>query len=81
MLLDDDHADNIDRVNRCRRMYFQRINFNLHSRFFRESFRVDIPVVERIERAIGLDLQRNTLRSHALSPREEILIILYFLGN
>lgn len=77
---DDDDEDGVINVTRPR-MYYPRINFNLHSTCFRETFRVDIPVVERIERAIGLDLQRNTLRSHALSPREEILITLHFMGN
>lgn len=50
-------------------------------RLFRESFRVDRPVVECIERHIGPLIQRYTRRSHALSVREQILITLHFLGN
>lgn len=63
------------------RVYRPKINFNLPSPSFREAFRVDSPVVESIERKIGIQLQRKTLRSHAISVREQILITLNFLGN
>lgn len=44
-------------------------------------FLVDMLVVEHIERSIGNELLRHTFRSHSLSPREQILISLHFLGN
>lgn len=36
---------------------------------------------DKVERTIGVELQRRTFRSHALSAREQILIALHFLGN
>lgn len=58
------------------RIYRDRINFNLDSTSFREAFRVDPPVVNEIERRIGVHIERSTNRSHALSVREQILITL-----
>lgn len=48
---------------------------------FREAFRVDPPVVRKIEEYIGRYLQRDTRRNHALTAKEQILITLHFLGN
>lgn len=75
-LLDDDE----DEIHH-RRVYQPRITFNLPNSSFREAFRVDMEVVERVEHSIGFELQRNTLRSHALTPREEILLAFHFFGN
>lgn len=73
MIADDDPYND--------RIYRPRINFNLPSTCFREAFRVDPPVIEIVERRIGIYIQRRTMRSHALSVREQILITLHFLGN
>lgn len=69
------------RVHYRNRRHLQRINFNLTTSSFRETFRVDQLVFDKIERSIGIELQRRTFRSYALSAREQILITLHFLGN
>lgn len=56
------------------------MNFDLTSSF-REAFRCDQFVVYKIEAAIGHELIRQTFRSKALTPREQILATLHFLGN
>lgn len=81
LLFDDDDDVHDQRAIYPRRIFKPRINFNLPSTSFREAFRVDKQVVSRIENAIGFELHRNTIRSQALSPREQILITLHFLGN
>lgn len=62
-----------------RRIYRERINFNLTSHSFREAFRVDPTVVESLENRIGIHIER--VRSCGLSVREQILLTLHFLGN
>lgn len=74
--------ENDENYFRRPRVYQVRINFILSTaESFRESFRVDMRVVEIIERHIGRFILRNTRRSHALSVRQQILVTLHFLGN
>lgn len=80
-LLDDDDDDGDNLVQNGNRIFSPRINFNLPTSCFRESFRVDRLVVEYLERSIGHELQRPNSRSQSLFPREQILITLHFLGN
>lgn len=57
-----------------------RINYNLNASVFRQSFRVDMEVAEQIELLIGRFLVDTNL-NNALSPRQQILTALHFLGN
>lgn len=80
LIIDDNYED--EEYEYRPRAYQPRINFVLPTpNLFRESFRVDQQVVEKIEWFIGRFIQRQTRRSHALTVREQILITLHFLGN
>ncbi|XP_055301640.1 putative nuclease HARBI1 [Sitodiplosis mosellana] len=48
---------------------------------FREAFRVDMDVAEYILMIIGLHIQHETERNHALSPKEQLLTALHWYGN
>lgn len=62
------------------RVIHPRINFHLHEAIFRQSFRVDKEVVIQLEQILGRYLV-NTRRNNALTPRQQILTALHFLGN
>lgn len=57
-----------------------RINYHLHESVFRQSFRVDREVVIQLESLLGRFLV-DTQRNNALTPRQQILSGLHFLGN
>lgn len=78
--MDDDDNEDDEFIPRLRRIVLPRINFNLHSSIFRQSFRVDMEVANQLELLIGRYLQ-NTNMNNALTPRQQILTALHFLGN
>lgn len=77
-------ADEIDederREIRLTRILSPRMNYHLEACVFRQSFRVDIEVANQVEQLIGRYLH-NTNINNALSPRQQILTALHFLGN
>lgn len=62
------------------RIIHQRINYYLNAAVFRQCFRVDKEVVVQLENFIGRYLV-DTNRNRALSPREQILTAIHFMGN
>lgn len=74
------YDDLIEENERLPRIFHPRVNYHLHESVFRQSFRIDIDVFEQLERIIAPFLI-NTDKNNALSPREQILTALHFLGN
>lgn len=73
--------ENIDIQRRRRpRLIHRRINYHLHQMVFRQSFRIDKEVFIQLENLIGRYLV-NTRRNNALTPRQQILTALHFMGN
>lgn len=69
-----------DDAPRLQRVIHPRINYTLHAGIFRQSFRVDVEVAEQVEHLIGRYLT-NSMLNNALTPRQQILTALHFLGN
>lgn len=81
LLLVEDNYDDDDPVYEVLpRILHRRVNYHLHNGIFRQTFRVDREVVIQIETLIGRYLV-NTNRNAALSPRQQILTTLHFMGN
>lgn len=75
-MLEDEEGEDDQPANNPR----IRINYNLNASMFRQSFRVDMQVAAQLELHIGKYLVESNL-NNALSPREQILTALHFLGN
>lgn len=79
----DSSSDEEDEINQNRRRtVFNRIriNYNLNGFQFREAFRIDIEVFEQLENYLGRHIIVSR-RNNSLSPREQLLTTLHFLGN
>lgn len=78
----DDEVDEADDFipNLHRRIIHPRINYHLNATVFRQSFRVDMEVIVELEALIGMYLIDTNL-NNALTPRQQILTALHFLGN
>lgn len=63
------------------RVFRPRIILPRHITTFREEFRVDAPVADLILNRIGYLIAHPTELNHALSPREQLLTVLRFLGT
>lgn len=81
MLLDSDTEDEVE-IRRARRSLFLlvRTNYNLNANIFREAFRIDVDVFELLERFLSPYLAVSR-RNNSLSPREQLLTTLHFMGN
>lgn len=75
---DDDEAH-----HRRQRVFRKRINFSgITDPFtFREKFRLANSTVEEVHRIIGSSIKHSTLRNFALSPMEQILLSLHWMGT
>lgn len=74
--------DSIDEGIRRQRIFARRVNFDLLSDFmFKEKFRVSKATAENILTRIGGELQPPTLRNHAMSPQQQLLTALHWLGS
>lgn len=65
---------------RCRH-FRERINFGFDIGEFQEKFRLSAAAAEYLLRLIADDLLHDTFRNRALSPQEQLLTALHFLGN
>lgn len=63
------------------RVFRPRVIFPRHVSTFREEFRVDAPVADLILNRIGHLIAHPPESNHALSPREQLLTVLRFLGT
>lgn len=77
-----DEEDNVHRRPNRRQTVFERarINYNTNRNQFREAFRIDMEVVDQLERYLSRHIIQSA-RNNSLSPREQILTTLHFLGN
>lgn len=66
---------------RRERDFRPRISVPRHVSTFREESRVDAPVAELILNRIAHAIAHHSTRSHALTPREQFLTVLRFLGT
>lgn len=75
----------IRRINRNRRrprVFRPRINFNVFEDFvFKEKFRIHRATFEYILNALGARLEHLTHRNHCLSPTQQILCALHWMGS
>lgn len=79
---DESDDDEVPQRHHNRRQFKVRINFEHINGFqFKESFRLSMVAVEFVENAIGADLFRITRRNHSLTPRQQLLVTLHWLGN
>lgn len=80
MLFDDSENEEENRVPRQSLFLWVRTNYILNELFFRESFRIDQDVFDLLEGFLSPYLAV-TKRNNSLSPREQLLTALHFLGN
>lgn len=83
-LLIDSSSDEEEQIhdrNRRERIFLPRISVPRHASTFREEFRVDAMVAEQILNRIGHMIAHPTRNSFALTPREQLLTTLRFLGT
>lgn len=79
-LIDD--SDNEEEIQRRPRQFRHRINTDINENTaFREAFRVDMDVANYILIMIGPTIKYSTSRNYAVTPREQLLITLHWLGN
>lgn len=71
----------IEQIQRRRRIYRPRINFNFDNQEFIRRFRIYPSVAEQVLNVIGERIQHKTQMNHALSPKQQLLIALHFFGN
>lgn len=69
------------RNKRNPREFFPRINFPKSIGTFREDFRVDSEVADYILNGIGNKIKHQTTKNHALTPKQQLLCTLHFLGT
>lgn len=79
MILDEIEEEE-DHPNRLSLFQYNRYNYDLRAPVFRQTFRVDRFAVVQIENHIGRYIQFSR-RNNALSPRQQILTALTFVGN
>lgn len=81
----NDGEDDYDMVfvgfTRRRRLFLPRINFNLEDPYFKEKFRMPKTCVEYLVERLGRFLLHPTNCNAALTPLQQILITLHWLGN
>lgn len=79
---DDADEEEEEEIRLPRRSLFLliRTKFNLDATVFREAFRVDQDVFELLERLLSPRLAVSR-RNNSLSPRQQLLTALHFLGN
>jgi hypothetical protein len=77
-------SDDSDRKEELRKpkVYKERINYdNLQPAAFKEKFRVRPTEAELILTEIGRRIQHKTSKNHALSPAQQLLTALHWMGN
>jgi len=77
---DTDSED--ERPIRKRKVFKERINYNdLYGVEFKEKFRLRPEEVDFVLTRIGAHIQHETTRNNALSPKNQLLTVLHWLGN
>lgn len=67
---------------RNKNMYQKRINFSISNEFsFKESFRINYQQAEYILQNIGDLIKHKTTKNKALTPKQQLLLCLHWLGN
>lgn len=81
-LMESDSEDDAEIGTIHRRSLFLliRTNYNLDEHVFRQAFRVDVEVFELLKHSLSPFLAVSR-RNNSLSPREQLLTSLHFLGN
>ena len=76
----DDDEDSLHPPRR-KLVYKERINFVLPVQEFVERFRLNKMEVEYVVQNIGASIRHKTTRNCALSPTQQVLVALHWLGN
>jgi len=75
-------SDEEEEFIRRPRVFTNRINFEVDTDFqFKEKFRVSKHTAEYILNEIGNHLEHTTARNYALSPKQQLLTVLHWLGT
>lgn len=72
----------VEQPNRTNRIHRERINFLLFMNSAHiERFRILLSTTEKVLNLIGAKIMHKTNRNHALSPKQQLLTTLHFLGT
>lgn len=70
-----------DKKKRRKPIFFPRINFPRTINTFREDFRIESKVAEIVLNGISIRIQNDITKYQVLTPQQQLLITLHFLGT